>query len=161
MNDMDRIVPLDQLDDFEVSTGDPDVRGWSVCSGDGSRIGEVDNLLVDTSARKVRYLDVSLDASLLGLAPNQDRHVLIPIGFARLDEPGAQVRVEALTSAELVGLPPYSHEPLTREYEDQLRQRLDRGYQGDTGIGTEFYAHALYDADRFYRAAAGGSGEMS
>ncbi|HEU0013127.1 MAG TPA: PRC-barrel domain-containing protein, partial [Longimicrobium sp.] len=81
--DMDRVVPLGQLDDFRVAEGDPDVRGWEVRASDGRKIGEVDELLVDTGAMKVRYLDVDVDDAVLG--DRQDHHVLIPIGYARLE----------------------------------------------------------------------------
>ena len=61
------MVPLDQLDDFRVASGDPDVRGWEVVGSDGGKIGEVDELLVDTRAMKVRYLDVDLDGTVTRL----------------------------------------------------------------------------------------------
>ena len=83
--DMDRVVPLGQLDDFRVAEGDPDGRGWEVLASDGRKIGEVDELLVDTAAMKVRYLDVDLDVDDVVLSGGHDRHVLIPIGYARLE----------------------------------------------------------------------------
>ena len=36
-NEMDRIVPLDDLEDFEVAEGEPDVPGWEVLASDGDR----------------------------------------------------------------------------------------------------------------------------
>ena len=71
------IVPLKELDDFKVAKGDPDVRGWDVIAADGTEVGEVEELLVDTAALKVRYLDVELDKDLVNA---KDRHVLVPIG---------------------------------------------------------------------------------
>lgn len=50
---------------YKVADGDPDVRGWAVIGNDGRRIGEVDDLLVDPAAMRVRYLEVRLDRSLL------------------------------------------------------------------------------------------------
>ncbi|HJX29551.1 MAG TPA: PRC-barrel domain-containing protein [Thermoanaerobaculia bacterium] len=50
---------------YKVAEGDPDVRGWDVMDRDGNRIGEVDDLLVDTRALKVRYLEVRLDRGLV------------------------------------------------------------------------------------------------
>jgi len=38
-------------------SGDPDVRGWDARSADGKRIGAVDDMLIDTAATEVRYLD--------------------------------------------------------------------------------------------------------
>jgi sporulation protein YlmC with PRC-barrel domain len=119
-NDMDRVVPLGQLDDFKVADGDPDVRGWEVLASDGRKIGEVDELLVDTSAMKVRYLDVDVDDGVIG--DGLDRHVLIPIGYARLEQERDCVMVDGLASADLNGLPAYDQGPLTRDFESSVRQ---------------------------------------
>lgn len=60
---MSDVKPLSHLHNYRISEGDPDVRGWEVFGADGRKIGVVDDLLVDTEARQVRYLDVCLDAS--------------------------------------------------------------------------------------------------
>jgi sporulation protein YlmC with PRC-barrel domain len=130
-DDMNRIVPLDELDDFKVADEDPDVRGWDVFSADGRRIGEVDNLLVDTSAMKVRYLDIELDNKELGL--EADRHVLLPVGYARLDDDDDRVIVDELQTSDLRNLPEYHHGPITRDYEVGVRQSLDRSTGTRTG----------------------------
>ena len=133
-NDMDRVVPLGQLDDFKVAEGDPDVRGWEVLASDGRKIGEVDELLVDTSAMKVRYLDVDVDGEMV--AGGTDRHVLIPIGYARLDQDSDRVMVDALASSDLGGMPSYNQGPLTRDFETSVRQSFTpRGASTDTSTG--------------------------
>lgn len=123
----DRIVPLNELDDFEVAEGDPDVRGWPVIASDGRRIGDVEQLLVDPAAMRVRYLDVALDEA-------RPRHVLVPIGSARVLEEGSQVQVDRLTSAELIALPEYSRPLFTAEYEVALRQRFGPETDATYGI---------------------------
>jgi hypothetical protein len=55
------LVPLRSLPQEHLASDDPDVRGWAVLGDDGNRIGDVDDLLVDAEARKVRFLIVSLD----------------------------------------------------------------------------------------------------
>jgi photosynthetic reaction center H subunit len=152
---IDRVVPLDQLNDFEVADGDPDVRGWEVLAADGRRIGEVDNLLIDTAAMKVRYLDVDLHDDVVG--EQGDRHILVPIGYARLDESEDHVFIDNLTAEQLRGMPMYDHGPLSRDYETSLRQQFDRGYSG-TGPERDFYAADLYDSDRFYSTRRGTPG---
>lgn len=119
-----RIIPLDELPDFKVAEGDPDIRGWEVMSADGRRIGEVDQLLVDSEARKVRYLDVDLED---GLGAGEDPHVLIPIGYARLDEGSDRVVVDTLMSSDVAGLPPYTRGPITRDFEAGLHSRFGEG----------------------------------
>jgi sporulation protein YlmC with PRC-barrel domain len=118
-NDMDRVVPLGQLDDYKVAEGDPDVRGWEVLASDGRKIGEVDELLVDTNAMKVRYLDVDVEDGVIG--DGIDRHVLIPIGYARLEQERDCVMVDGLASADLHTLPAYDQGPLTRDFEGSVR----------------------------------------
>jgi uncharacterized protein YrrD len=72
---MDRVVPMNQLSGYKVADGEPDIRGWDVMASDGRRLGRVDDLLVDTQANKVRYVDVE---------GGPQGHVTIPIGYARL-----------------------------------------------------------------------------
>ncbi len=152
-NRTDRIVPLDQMDDFKVAEGDPDVRGWEVLSADGSKIGEVDNLLIDPAAMKVRYLDVDIDDDLIG--DDEDRHVLIPIGFARLDEDDDQIFVDSLDRATLSRIPAYRHEPITREYETSLHGYFGTDAQAAGTTGTGFYETDAFSDDRFYGARRG------
>jgi photosynthetic reaction center H subunit len=152
--DFNQIVPLDELDDFDVAEGDPDVRGWDVIAADGRKIGEVDDLLVDTTAMKVRYLDVEADDELM--EADDDRHFLIPIGYARLDRDNDHVVVDGLQASEVASLPPYTHTPITRDYESSIRSRFEPGYTGAGTTGQEdFYGGASYDDSRFYGGARG------
>lgn len=210
-----RIVPLSELHSYKIASGDPDVRGWPVVAADGKTIGEVDGLLVDAAALKVRYLDVALgDAAGSGATAAADvppsppdkvtadapvtigtgivgtpglptygtvtatgamagvpplaseplvresvaaeearpaappasagqRHVLIPIGSARLGEGEDMVFIESLRSEEAALLPAYDHGEVTREDEAALLARFDRPAQD------------LYDDSRFYAGRRG------
>lgn len=159
------IAPLKSLKDFQVAKEDPDVRGWKVIGSDGRVIGEVHDLLVDTAAMRVRYLDVDLDRELLasapalpgtagvaGAAPAAGRtgghHVLVPIGFARLDEDHDRVYMDAMDAHDVAVLPAYDHTAFNRDYETGLRQRYDRSYR--PAPEGDFYAGQHYDEDRFY-----------
>jgi uncharacterized protein (TIGR02271 family) len=58
---------MSELGDYRVSDEDPDPRGWSVVGRDGATIGRVEDLIVDTAAMKVRYLDIAVtDAATTG-----------------------------------------------------------------------------------------------
>ncbi len=64
---------VEELHGFVAAEGDPDVRGWEVVSRDGSRVGEVADVLEDGEDRSVRYFQVRLDGpageeSVLGQA---------------------------------------------------------------------------------------------
>lgn len=143
----ERIVPLAEAGELEPAGGQPDVRRWEVVGADGRRIGRVDDLLVDTAAMKVRYLEVGLDRDELDLA--SERSVLLPIGYARLEREARRVRVEELTSAELAALPGFQGGRPTRAYETELRQRFERGHEAGTS-DAEFYEHPCYDSSRFF-----------
>ncbi|HEV2130615.1 MAG TPA: PRC-barrel domain-containing protein [Longimicrobiaceae bacterium] len=125
----EHVVPLSQFEDFEVAGGDPDVRGWEVIGADGRTIGRVDQLLIDTLTMKVRYLDVEVNRSLLDDGTG-DRHVLIPIVYARLDKEDDSVCVDAIASTGVATLPEYTHGPMTRDFETTLRRHFDRQLSG-------------------------------
>ncbi|HEX7117980.1 MAG TPA: DUF2382 domain-containing protein [Longimicrobiales bacterium] len=152
-NEMDRIVSLDDLEDFEVAEGEPDVRGWEVLSADGERIGEVDQLLVDTTAMKVRYLDVDLENDLIGT--DEDRHTLIPIGFARLDEDNDQIFVDNLRTSDVQRLPAWGHGPVTRDVEVEVRRAFEPGFAPERE--ERFYEHEHFAGPR--RGMREGRGE--
>lgn len=154
------IAPLKQLKDYKVASDDPDVRGWDIVARDGRKIGDVHDLLVDTVAMRVRYLDVELDRELLAGAPavpgmahtgmlGEHRHVLVPIGTARLDEDHDRVYVDTLDSHDVAVLPPYDHTAFSREYETGVRQRWDHNY-APAPDRSDFYTGDLYDQERFY-----------
>ena len=90
---------------YEVAPGEPDVRGWNVVLSSDETIGEVDDLIIDESAGKVRYLDVELDGKAVGL--DDDRHVLIPISGAQLDTEEEEVVLSGMTREALLKLPEY------------------------------------------------------
>lgn len=99
---------LSNISDFEVADDSPDVRGWDVASSDGRTIGKVDDLIVDTAAMKARYLliDLKKDA-VTSAAGDSDRHVLVPLGRARVEESDKRVRLD-VASTGLSTLPRFS-----------------------------------------------------
>jgi uncharacterized protein (TIGR02271 family) len=102
--DTANLMPLSRMDDFKVAEDDKDVRGWSVIARDGERIGKVDDLLVDTNARRVRYLGVDLDRGLL--SGGHSGHVLVPIESVRLDR-NDKVLLDSVGRGEVMSLPTY------------------------------------------------------
>lgn len=223
-----RVAALRNLRGYKVAEGDPDVRGWEVAGGDGLRIGTVNDLLVDTVAGKVRYLDIQLDPGLYlqgtptGLAaestggerrldadpapeldplagpdgvigqavvpaaeiePNPgaatmteylvresisdtenrltahlhldalhhpgERHVVFPVGHARLDPEHDKVILASQRAEDAVNLPAYVPGEISPDYEQGLRRWFDPSFTPSEG--QDLYAHDLYDEDSFYR----------
>lgn len=138
-----QVVPLKHLKDFKVAKEDPDVRGWPLIARDGRMIGKVHDLLVDTAAERVRYLDVELDNDLLasapvvpgtaGLPPVVDggdgkavsHHVLAPIGFARLDEDHKRVYLDGMDAHDAAVLPAYDDQAFQGAAGSITRSRSD------------------------------------
>ena len=155
------LVRLQEMHGYKVADGDIDPRGWDVKAADGTRVGEVDSLIVDQGAMMVRYLDVKLDRKAAGLS--DDRHVLVPIGGARLDDDRDDVLLGSLSAGDLAALPPYTHgQQLTREHETSVRRGFDRGFTGASGVGADmtasrdYYEHEHYDQNRFFGARRAG-----
>ena len=148
----ERVIPLDEADELQIAEGDPDVRGWRVFAADGERIGFVDELLVDTEELKVRYLDVELEEDDTG---REEHHVLIPVGFARLDDHDDYIRVDGFDSAALRGLPAYTQEPLTYDFETELLRVFEPHHEPAPPAAADRYARESYDEDRFYGSRRG------
>lgn len=64
-NEEKHLYNLDELSDYKVASDDPDVRSWEVRDADNRVIGKVDNLLVNKTARRVVYLDVEVDNTII------------------------------------------------------------------------------------------------
>jgi photosynthetic reaction center H subunit len=141
-----RLMRLEDTKDLEVADGDPDVRGWKV-KGDGDRdLGKVDDLIVDPDAMKVRYLLIKLDKDVA--ENNDERHVLIPVGIARLFEDTDDVRLN-LTPAALASLPAFDKDRLDdREYQATIRERCGITTTADQDI----YANPAFDDQQFFGA---------
>jgi len=75
---------------LDVAENEPDVRGWDVISSDGDELGEVDDLIVDTAAMKVRYLEIDADdVSDTG----SDHGLFVPMESVDIDQERKRVMV--------------------------------------------------------------------
>ena len=134
---------LRDLPDFEVATGQPDVRGWTVRGADGKPLGQVHELIIDPEALKVRYLDVELDPR--NARSPHETHILLPIGVANLDPEADNVFVPGLNQLTVKDYPPYIELQITRQYEEAMLRAL-----GKAPVEGDFYARHSYDAGAFY-----------
>src|SRR4051812_32995570 len=97
------LTRMSETHDYDVAEDNLYVRGWTVKTSDGQTVGEVADLVIDPSAMKVRYLEVTLSAP----GGDQRTGVLVPIEAADLERSGKAVRVYGFTREELGGLPRY------------------------------------------------------
>lgn len=91
----DRLVPLSTLGNWQLSKGEPDIRGWEVRTVSGRQLGVVRDLLIDRDAGEAVLLDVDL--------PGTANNALVPIRVAQIDR---AARVVLMDSAELGTLEP-------------------------------------------------------
>jgi uncharacterized protein (TIGR02271 family) len=145
----DRIAQLSDLDNYEVADNDPDVRGWDVISADGTKIGEVEDLVVDTTAMKVRYLDVEVEKDYRA---DDNHRILIPVGHARLHQDEDHVHVDALSSNEVRAYPAHDGR-FDRKYEDSVHTRFG---SASAQAGSDYYNASHFDDSQFYGARRGG-----
>lgn len=114
------LAPLERLSDlpgYRVREDEPDIRGWPLLDGHGQRVGTVEDLIVDPTARKVRYALVALEEG--------PKRVLVPVGFLQIQSDATEVRTPALTAEDLRALPPYRLGAVTREDEERIREVLE------------------------------------
>lgn len=113
---------LSYLSGWRVAEGESDIRGWPlVLAGDGARL-KVNDLIVDTDAKRVRYLVVP--------TPDGKSARLIPIGYVRVDAEAKKVVAEGFTSDDVAGLPAYGGGGVTRVAEDSLNAAIRRTFAG-------------------------------
>lgn len=120
------LARLDELDDVDVASHDPDPRGWEVIGVDGEKLGTVDHILGDTGAMKARYLTVELDDDLA-----RDRQILMPVGHVDLDPDRQRVLSRAVDRNRASSIPAYEGTGVDREYETRLTRHYDRLYEGE------------------------------
>lgn len=151
---------LNELSDYKVDSDDPDVRGWPVKDVDNRVIGKVDNLLVSKERKRVVYLDVEVDSSIIDAnhdpygKPAEDNihefinkegqnHLIIPIGLARLNTSEKYVysdRINHRTFAETKRME--KGYDVTREYEVAVLESYNRDLE-DTGTRKHESAEAI------------------
>jgi uncharacterized protein (TIGR02271 family) len=81
--------------DLAVAENEPDVRGWTLATADNRELGEVEDLIVDTAAMKVRYLEIDPDEAAAMPDGNNNDAVYVPIDQVDLDEDRKRVIVRS------------------------------------------------------------------
>jgi|SRR5215204_2230828 len=157
---------LQELDhsNFEIVKGEPDIRGWDLRYNNGEKIGSVEELILDTKAKKIRYMVVDLDENELRL---EHRKTFIPIGFAELDKQHDDVLIPNVSVDQLCRLPDYKRNSLTPDLERSIASVFGRKVnvepvasikreerkvnEVDDDIDPDFYSHEHYNSANLYK----------
>jgi hypothetical protein len=116
---------MHDLKGFKVASGEPDIRGWDVCTLTGADVGEVDDLLVDPRRGEVVMIAVDLKGT--------GRSAEVPLRAVQLDRTRKVVVVD---SGDVGG---YTIEGSRGRLSDDDRDRLQKTY------GTEESRDLRYD----------------
>ncbi len=169
--DNHRTTYLERLkgSDFEIADHQPDITGWQITDSQGNKLGEVEDLIFDSNARKVRYIVASpeMDGRLVADTQEDSRLVLIPIGIVGLDEEGDEVIVPEASAVFLATLPRYEPgktispaEELAVRYaflgQDSLPDADAVVYEQHP---EDFYSHGHFDESRFHKGITGPADE--
>jgi hypothetical protein len=111
------LTSLSNLPDYRVASGEADPRGWEMETSDQIVVGDVTDLIVDVDGLVARYIVCLLG----GTSP---RAVLIPTGFARLDQQRRVVHLDFVTSVEIAELPTFERLPLSAQLTARTEQVL-------------------------------------
>lgn len=172
-NENNKTTYLEELSgsDFEIADHQPDINGWEIVDSLGNDLGEVEDLIFDSNARKVRYIVASLDLDDESHIGNEqdDRLVLIPIGILDLDEDDEEVILPEVSATFLASLPTYTPgktispaEELAIRYaflgQDALPDADSVVYEGHQ---EDFYNHGHFDDTRFTKRITGPADETN
>lgn len=111
------LTALSTLPDYRVTSDDVDPRGWEVQDSNGVVVGRVSDLIIDVEGLIARYI-------VCETARGVSHEVLLPTGFARLDQPSKVVYLDFVTAADLESFPAYQGLPLSAAHTAQLEKAL-------------------------------------
>jgi hypothetical protein len=118
-----------------------DLAGLRTTDVEDRPVGQLFGALSEAASGLIRYLDVELEGA--------SKHVLVPIGHARIDTQGVQprVRLRAATYEDLLAVPDYEPEATAVDapYQEQLLQAHGRLF-----YGAHYYAHPSFDHSALY-----------
>lgn len=122
-------------------TPKPDLAGLAVHDADDLLTGHVFGLLCEAETGLIRFLDVELEG--------KGRHVLVPVGHARVENSvlGPRIRLRAASVEDLERVPAYAADGTwpNPEVAHEVLTVHGRFFRGD-----KYYAHPAYDHRGLY-----------
>ncbi len=143
--------------EFEMVSGEPDIRNWKVVGLQNQYVGRVAELLFNDVSHRVRYLIINLNGKPLNLV---SRLILIPVGLVDLLTEEKVVLLNGITIAHLASLPVYEKGKISRETELAVRDVFSPGSSGiyrekNFTDDEEFYNNEYFHNERFAHPQTG------
>ncbi len=157
-NEEKHLYNLDELSDYKVASDDSDVRGWDVRDANNQVIGKIENLLVNKEQKRVVYLDVEVDKTIIDakhdpyarpsnnevrefLNKDGENHLIVPIGMVTLNKDKNFVTSSAIDHRTFAETKRYQKgSNINREYETVVLDSYNRDRK----------ENHVYDEDDFY-----------
>lgn len=138
----DALAAAGEAVDAAVLRTVPDLRGLEVEDASGLCVGALWGALAEADTGLLRYVDLDLTRA--------DRHVLVPIGHARVTrsergEPQIRLRAALLEELERIPERPADVEHIDDPFERELLEAYGRTFHGE-----RYYAHPAYDHSGVY-----------
>src|SRR5688572_19046861 len=111
------LAALSDLSDYRVCSDNTDPRGWQIIDSNAVPIGTATDLIIDVPALVARYIVCSVSR-------DTTRMVLIPTGFARLEDETCTVHLDFLTVADILNLPTHTGLPLSDAFNSSMNTVL-------------------------------------
>jgi hypothetical protein len=157
------LFSLDELSGYKVAENYSDVRGWNVKDANNRVIGKVDQLLVSKANKRVVYLDVEVDETLIEeghktyqnqvsegvhefLNKEGENHLIIPIGMAIIDKKNKLVNTNQIDSSTFTQAKRFRKGDAI-DFAFELN--LVRHYKGDNTIHSSNSVDGFYDREEF------------
>jgi len=135
---------LSELKDYKVDHHDHDIRGWKLKDLDHKVVGTVDNLLINKDLKKVVYVDVEVDQSIIDVNHDPysqdsntefrefinkegENHIIIPIGLIDIHAEDKFVYTESINYQTFAETKRYrSGTDINRNYENHVLGSYNR-----------------------------------
>ena len=141
----DHLIEL-HSSEYEMASGEPDIRNWKVIGLQNREVGKVEELLFNDVSHRVRYLIVNINGKPLNLI---SRSILIPVGLVDLLKDEKIILLNGFNIGHLASLPTYEKGKLSRETELAIRDVFSPGYVGRYSGKNDMDDEELYNHEHF------------
>lgn len=82
---------MENLENWTIAEGEPDIRGWDIITQEGDQVGKVQDLIASPKTQHVYFVL----AQIGGVWGMGGKHVLVPLDYIHINREDHQVKVDA------------------------------------------------------------------